>query len=315
MGSLIFGEAVTMGAAHAAYLDGHADGRLHLQHGPIDLVIGLDALGAPEMERPLRAKAFAAAHRRFMTILSELVCELPLLKSPVHSRTDMPQGAVARRMMAAVRPFAADHFITPMAAVAGAVADEVLAAMQGVLPANDVPLRLYVNNGGDIALHLGGGQAFHVGMAQETGQALGGLSIGATDPVRGIATSGRGGRSLSMGIADSVTILARTAAEADAAATIVANAVDLPGHPAVRRQPAHCVVDDSDLGEQLVVTAVGRLSGSDAAQALDDGVRMARRLQARGLLHSAALFLDRASRIVDALPLPSALLPETRHHA
>ncbi|MBT9369639.1 UPF0280 family protein [Rhizobium sp. CSW-27] len=304
-----------MAPAHAAYLDGHADGRLHLQHGPIDLVIGVDGGSSPEIERSVRAKAFAAAHRRFRTILTELVCELPLLKSPVQPGSTAPQGAVARRMMAAVRPFAADHFITPMAAVAGAVADEVLAAMLGELPANDLPLRIYVNNGGDIALHLAGDRPFRVGMAHEAGPALGDLSIGAADPVRGIATSGRGGRSLSMGIADSVTILARTAAQADAAATIVANAVDLPGHPAVQRRPARCVVDDSDLGEQLVVTAVGCLSVGDAAQALEDGARMARRLQERDLLHSAALFLDRASCIVDALPLPSALLPETRHHA
>ena len=49
--------------------------------------------------------------------------------------------------------------------------------------------------------------------------------------MRGIATSGWRGRSFSLGIADAVTVLAATAAEADAAATMIANAVDLPGHP------------------------------------------------------------------------------------
>ena len=62
--------------------------------------------------------------------------------------------------------------------------------------------------------------------------------IDAADPVRGIATSGWRGRSFSLGIADAVTVLAERASLADAAATLIANAVDLPGHPAVTRVPA-----------------------------------------------------------------------------
>ena len=53
-------------------------------------------------------------------------------------------------MHAAVAPFAEESFITPMAAVAGAVADEILQAMRRAAPL----ARAYVNNGGDIALHL-----------------------------------------------------------------------------------------------------------------------------------------------------------------
>ena len=67
-------------------------------------------------------------------------------------------------------------------------------------------------------------------------------------PARGIATSGRHGRSFSLGIADAVTVLARTASQADAAATVIANAVDLPGHPAIVRCPAQDLQPDSDLG-------------------------------------------------------------------
>ena len=84
--------------------------------------------------------------------------------------------------------------------------------------------------------------------------------IEADDPARGIATSGRHGRSFSLGIADAVTVLARTAAQADAAATIIANAVDLPGHPAILRCPAHDLQPDSDLGARLVTRDVGDLS-------------------------------------------------------
>ena len=86
------------------------------------------------------------------------------------------------------------------------------------------------------------------------------MTVHADDPVRGIATSGRHGRSFSLGIADAVTVLAKTAAQADAAATVIANAVDLPGHPAILRRPACELQPDSDLGDRLVTRDVGALS-------------------------------------------------------
>ena len=119
-----------------------------------------------------------------------------------------------------------------MAAVAGAVADEICAAMAA---AGDLD-RAYVNDGGDIALHLTPGTAITAAIAARAGLPDR-VTIAHADPVRGIATSGWRGRSFSLGIADAVTVLARTAAEADAAATLIANAVDLPGHPAVARAP------------------------------------------------------------------------------
>src|SRR5215469_5444651 len=97
--------------------------------------------------------------------------------------------------------------------------------------------RAYVNNGGDIALHLGHGEQFTVGLLDRPDRlgVMRTMIIEADDPSRGVATSGRQGRSFSLGIADSVTVLAKAAAQADAAATIIGNAVDLPGHPAVTR--------------------------------------------------------------------------------
>jgi ApbE superfamily uncharacterized protein (UPF0280 family) len=117
-------------------------------------------------------------------------------------------------------------------------------------------------------------------------------------PARGIATSGRHGRSFSLGIADAVTVLARTAAQADAAATIIANAVDLPGHPAVLRCPAHDLQPDSDLGARLVIRDVGNLSHYEIKEALEAGANKARALLARGLIESAALRLHGETRIV-----------------
>lgn len=255
--------------------------RLHLQHGPIDLI--LDAEG------PGRAAAFEAAIRRFDTVLEELVAELPLLRTPVGAR---PGGAIARRMHAATRPFAPD-FITPMAAVAGAVAEAVLAAMR---EAGELT-RAYVNNGGDLALHLSPGASFTAALAGGTpGRAV----IGADMPVRGIATSGRHGRSHSLGIADSVTVLARTAAQADAAATMIANAIDLPGSAKVTRVPARSLAPDSDLGDRLVTVDLAPLSAAEAALALSRGAAFAEICRDGSLIIAAVLSLAGQSRAVGA---------------
>ncbi len=283
--------------------------RQHLQHGPIDLII--ETWG----DRHQRDIAHRAAVARFASILDELVAELALLRKPCPPEGLGVQGRVARRMLAAVMPFAAEGvFVTPMAAVAGAVAEEVLDAML-VAAALD---KAYVNNGGDIALHLGAHQRFDVAMI--TLGALpadaGRVAIEAADEVRGIATSGRHGRSLSLGIADSVTVLATGAAMADAAATLIANAVDLPGHPAVERRPASSLRDDSDLGERLVVTGVGHLDPEEVDLALETGLASAEAMRTAGRIAAAACFLKGRSKVAGpavrgaTCHLPGAIQPE-----
>ncbi len=261
-----------------------ADGkRLHLQDGPIDLIVETGG-----SERNVRA-AYDAAARRFTGLLDELCEELKMLREAADPARCLLQGSVARRMHAAVAPFAADYFITPMAAVAGAVAEEILGAMvQAVLLD-----RAYVNNGGDIALHLAEGERFTVGLIDRPDRhcVMRTTIIDANDPSRGVATSGRHGRSFSLGIADAVTVLGRTASQADAAATIIANAVDLPGHPAILRVPAYELQPDSDLGARPVTRGVGRLSGDEIATALGAGAACARALLAAGLIDGATLRL------------------------
>jgi ApbE superfamily uncharacterized protein (UPF0280 family) len=268
-----------------------SDGRrLHLQDGPIDLIV--EAHGG---EANLHA-AYDAAVRRFTGLLDELCEELPALREAADPARCSLQGPVARRMHAAVAPFAADHFITPMAAVAGSVAEEILGAMVGETSLD----RAYVNNGGDIALHLAGGEQFTVGLIDRPDQfgMLRTMTIGARDPSRGIATSGRHGRSFSLGIADAVTVLAQTASQADAAATIIANDVDLPGHPAIVRCPAEQLQPDSDLGARLVTRDVGHLEGFEIVAALEAGSDKARALLVSGLIDGAALHLQGETRVV-----------------
>jgi len=257
--------------------------RLHLQDGPIDLVI--EAKGR---EADVRA-AYDVAARRFTGLLDELCAELVELRRPADPIQCLLKGVVARRMHAAVAPFAAAAFITPMAAVAGSVAEEVLGAMLGVARLE----RAYVNNGGDIALHLSDGEQFTVGLMDRPDRhgLMRTIDIQADDPARGIATSGRHGRSFSLGIADAVTVLAATASQADAAATVIANAVDLPGHPGIIRKPANELQPDSDLGARLVTRDVGELSQNEVAAALESGAECARQLFDRGLIEGAVLQL------------------------
>jgi ApbE superfamily uncharacterized protein (UPF0280 family) len=313
-------------SAVAARLD---DGRLHLQHGPIDLIV--EAFGAAdEVER-----AYGQTMERFGDILPTLVGELLILRRPVGEAYPLLQGPVARRMAEAVWPHRA-AFITPMAAVAGAVADEMLQA----LVCGRTLDKAYVNDGGDIAIHLTPGQSLRAGIVaglvsspfrwgsapsygamgscaaqhsmtppstmtstpphlngEDGHKTLDGVALLTHDrPVRGIATSGRGGRSFSLGIADSVTVLAATAAAADAAATMIANAVNAD-HPSIERRPACSLDPDSDLGELLVTVAVGDLPPVIVAAALDRGAAEARRLRLCGLIDSAALSLEGQWRI------------------
>ncbi len=268
-------------AAQRAQLPG---GRWHFQHGPIDIVIGAEG------DAPAAAAAHAAAWQRFETVLDELVAELPALRTRVLGACPL-HGVVAQRMWSACRPYRT-QFITPMAAVAGAVAQELIAAY-----ARPGVQRAWVNNGGDIALHLAPGTQVRVGLFADLarfdpadGNACidGHFDVHAAQPVRGIATSGWRGRSLSLGIADSVTVLARTAAEADAAATVIANALTAD-HARIQRRPANQVRDASDLGEIEVVVDVALLPPAVVRRALQQGERRARELQRAGLIHAAVL--------------------------
>ncbi len=271
------------------------DGRLHFQHGPIDLV--LRAWG-PDAEA-----AHRAAWQRFQDILDGLCGELALLRRPLGPTPPDLQGPVARRMLAACWPHR-DVYLTPMAAVAGSVADEILAAMRRAAPRLG---RAFVNNGGDIALHVAGEATLTAGLVTDLAAPAidGEITIRAAEGIGGIATSGWRGRSQSLGIADAATVLARDAAAADAAATLIANACTVD-HPAVRRLPATAVKDDSDLGDLPVTVAVGPLPPEAVAAALARGAARAEQLRRDGHLVAASLALQGRFRIIGSKASPVA---------
>ena len=268
--------------------------RLHLNHGPIDLVI--EAIGASaEIE-----SAYRQAAEAFPPVLPALAGEIDALRKPVGPKLD---GPVARRMAAACEKHR-NCFATPMAAVAGAVADHMLAA----LVKGRTLEKAYINNGGDIAFHLSPGATLTAGLVADYHLP----SLDATCllrhefPARGIATSGWKGRSHSLGIADSVTVLADDAASADVAATLIANHVDADD-PSIERLHACDLDPDSDLGERLVTTKVGILEDAVIAAALESGADLAEQMTRAGHIRAAVLVLQQNYRSVGTLP--AGLLP------
>ena len=279
-----------------------SDGRRrHFQHGPIDLV--LEAFG----ESRETQFAYEQAWDRFSDLLGNLVEEIQILRTPVRDRLPEVRGTTAGRMVAATWPHRG-VFVTPMAAVAGAVADEVLEAMVAGRRLG----RAYVNNGGDIAIYLAPDQKLDTGIVTSAiaPSVDGAVTIASDMPVRGVATSGRSGRSLSLGVADAVTVLARDAAAADVAATLIGNAIEVD-HPGVERVPAVDLDPDSDLGDLLVTVRVGALDESSVAVALDRGVRRAEEMRRSGLIEAALLSLSGEVRSVSMHGPPPSDSPLT----
>lgn len=276
------------GRAQAHWLPGS---RLHLSDGPIDLILWAEG------DSNTLQRAFKLAQKRFETILDELVDELPVLRGVLGEPAQPVRGAVAQRMVAAASCHR-DAGVTPMIAVAGAVADEVLETMKcaGALS------RAYVNNGGDIALHAGPGTTLRIGAVPRqgpTGLRVPDVHVEIEGPSRvsGIATSGAQGRSLSLGIADSVTVLAGSAAGADAAATLIANAVNVD-HPLIERCPARDLDPDSDLGTREVTLRRGPLPDQAIDRALDAGAALAQKMLDQRGIFGAHLTCDGQQRML-----------------
>lgn len=268
------------GAVSRLMCDGR---RLHLHHGPIDLVV--EAFGPTTSV----ARCYEKASVRFKTILPELVDELDKLRRPFDPNQHFCSH-IACLMQRAISTTGV-RFITPMAAVAGAVADEMIS----IIATDPTITKAYVNNGGDIALHLQSAQHFTIAVGTQSDR----IRITDKDAIGGVATSGWRGRSFSLGIADAVTVLATTSAQADAMATVIANAVDLPGNCKISRSPALELAPDSDLGARLVTTAVAKLTSDETDCALQRGARLAEKFIADGLIKAARLSLQAKTCIIE----------------
>ena len=298
---------VSFGGGPQAWLL-NSESRLHLQHGPIDLII--DAVGS-STEVGL---AYKQATLAFKHILDCLAAQLPLLRSNYSASSHSAFiGPVANRMQKAVQPLLAFN-VTPMIAVAGAVADHVLSQMI----VNRTLERALVNNGGDIAVFMSEGASVKVGIctdpeihnhhtnsARQANKSI--ITLAPAQGVGGVATSGWQGRSHSLGIADAVTVLADSAACADAAATLIANAVDIPGSTKVIRTPAKTLEADSDLRERLVTIMVTPLDIDEKNRALLAGEKRAQKLISSTGVRACFIHLQGESRVIGDVPITHQL--------
>lgn len=280
-------------------------GQWHFQHGPIDLLIQLDG------ESSVVGQAVNEVFDEFAGLLPALTTCLPVLRQPLrqgrhnetqnetHNETQnlLSDHSMAQSVLALMMAACRDHpglFLTPMIAVAGSIA-QVICTRLNRLGIN----RVLVNNGGDIALHLEPGERYRLAVssidlskstagivANQTASEQSGLAafeIDFNSGVRGIATSGWRGRSHSLGIADEVTVLARSASIADAAATLIANSTDVASS-VIERRPAIELDPQSDLGQLLVTTNVGLLATKEVSLAINAGLTLADQMLARGLI-------------------------------
>ncbi len=263
-------------------------GRIRVEHGPLSLVA---AARWPDGERPGELRRAGDHAVDVLASLAAVRAALSVDVRRILSLSGLPP--VARTMVRAARRFPAP-FLTPLASVAGAVADAVADFLVG--RGADWAV---VSNGGDVAVRLPGGGEAAVAVHARIGAPgpAARFTVRAADGVGGVATSGAGGRSLTLGVADAATVFGATAAEADVAATLLANAVDVDC-PAVERVPAEHLDPDTDLKGIRVTRRVGPLTPGEVARALDRGRAAARDLVGAGLVRGAVLSLRGQWRFV-----------------
>jgi ApbE superfamily uncharacterized protein (UPF0280 family) len=256
------------------------DGKMFLEIGPASLVIIGEKDGEPyEFQKEKLVQ-------KVKSILGEIREFLPVLKQKAYkikNTKHMPD--VPRKMVEAVKAID-EASLTPMAAVAGAVAD----AIKKFLKNEGLDL-VSVNNGGDISIFNKKGRCLKID--------IGDIHTGESSPYMlnieqlidfGLATSGFGGRSFTLGLADSVTVIAATGAVADAAATFICNCTNTESDQVVR-QKASEIDSLTDIPDDNVTIIIGQLNDRDILKALDNGLSIAANNKNKKHIYDAILKL------------------------
>ena len=248
------------------------DGRVFVDYGPASMVITARCGG--EWLTQLACEAFPVIREA----LAEIARDLPLLRQyPKDADFSGLEGMP--RVMAEAVLATGEGTLTPMAAVAGTVADTV---------ADWLYLRgadfVAVNNGGDIALRLGPGRQMRMGILPDLdGGITQVVTILPEHGIGGVCTSGLGGRSLTRGIARSVSVFSRRCAQADACATHLANCSFVQS-PRVHTCRAGELEPESDIADLIIVRGVDALTEEEITRGLDQVRRETERQAAAGNL-------------------------------
>ncbi len=242
-------------------------GAVLVECGPMRLVIDARIGRVAQPQQALRAADEA------VKFLEGVAAARPFLGRDYRERMARVTEPLALKMIASVQAVG-DADLTPMAAVAGTIADAVADFLfqRGMT-------RVLVDNGGDIAIRSCDGEPVAVGIRPQVDRP--GIShtvvLGPERTAWGVATSGLGGRSLTRGILEAATIIAADAGSADAAATAVANASYI-ADSAVVRKPAEAIDPHTDIAGLDVTVRVDPLAEKSKELAIDQALRRAEQL-------------------------------------
>jgi len=249
-----------------------------VENGPLRLVIQAFSGSVAETELVKEAAEYA------FDCLDRVAKAQQLLRLKHSLITSSPQDKIASVMLESVRSVG-DEDLTPMAAVAGTIADFVADWLFF-----HRLTKVIVDNGGDIAIRLKEGENARVGFrpvvdSQEITHVI---HLGSKFPSWGVNTSGMGGRSLTRGIASAVTVFAQNSSVADAAATAIANDCFAEDEK-ISQVPAETVDRYTDLGDMLVTVSADGVSEETKIRALENGLKKAEQLMERGTIRGAVI--------------------------
>jgi len=244
----------------------------------------------------LQPEVCTRAAKEAIGFLEEIAQHMNEMKKPARRLPEPPRHLLIHSMWSAVTAVG-DPDLTPMAAVAGTIADAAadFLASQGLT-------RVVVNNGGDVALRLVAGETVTVGIRPDLSaeQVTHRAVITSEKDIGGVCTSGLGGRSFTRGVASAATVFSNRASIADAAATAVANATYVPS-AAVQRRVADSIYPDTDLKGVEITVSAGHLTEEEVFTALAEGVNRAEDLVTRSLIAGACITVQGKMQCTNAI--------------
>jgi len=267
------------------------EGIVLVDYGPLTMTLEARKNGTPFTEAAIGGADKAIA------VFNDLAVYLEIIRKPVSEIGDIPVHApeAVKRMVNSVRMLNEPEF-TPLAAVAGTVSD--LAVEEISKYGSDFAM---ANNGGDIAwrVHEAGRESIRAALISDIkiGNKTHSLEIRSFKEIRGIATSGLGGRSLTRGIASAVTVLAKNSSMADAAATSIANAC-ICDDPAIVQCPAEELDYGTDIKGLLVTKSVGNLKEESISASILSGKSRVEELIKCGMIQGAVIFVSGEMAVV-----------------
>lgn len=252
------------------------DGAVMAECGPMRLVISAAVGKVTQRETAVQAAetSFTYLERiaRLRGVLSRRMDEIP---------KDL-EDSLGLQMVRSVLAVG-DEDLTPMAAVAGTIAD----AVADYLFARGMS-KVVVDNGGDVAVRLRRGASVRVGIRPEVGRQdiTVVIALDSRSGSWGVTTSGFGGRSLTRGVASAVTVIARSASVADAASTAIANASFVTDDGVIQRR-AEEIEPQTDLVGLPVTVKVAQLAQEKKIRAVSNAIKRAEALIDKDIIFGA----------------------------